>query len=61
MTSQAGRQTIIIHLLRNIFRIKANYGIKFGQLTKHNAKNTFHHKLCRKQGRETSSKTSFCF
>ena len=39
MTSQAGQQTITIHILRKISRSKGNQTIKFGQLVDYNKKN----------------------
>ena len=36
MTSQPGKQTIMIHILSNIPRSEGNQIIKFGQLTKYN-------------------------
>ena len=32
MTSQRGKQTLVIHVLPNILRSKGNQAIKFGQL-----------------------------
>ena len=32
MTSQPGKQTIVIHVLPNILRNKGNQAMKFGQL-----------------------------
>ena len=40
MTSQLGKQTIVI-VLPNILRNKDNQTIKFGQLRKYNMKNIF--------------------
>ena len=40
MTSQRGKQTIVI-VLPNILRNKDNQTIKFGQLRKYNMKNIF--------------------
>ena len=39
MTSQPGEQTIAIHILLNIARIKGNQAIKFGQLIGYNKRN----------------------
>ena len=44
MTSQPVKQTIAIHILPNILRIKGNRKIKFGQLKEYNMKNIFHEK-----------------
>ena len=41
MTSQAGHQIIIIHILPNIARSKGNQAMKRGQLIKYNVKNIF--------------------
>ena len=39
MTSQLGKQTILIEILSNILRSKDNQIIKFGQLIEYNMKN----------------------
>ena len=44
MTSQPGKQTIAIHTLPNISRIKGNQTMKFGQLTEYNLRNIFFEK-----------------
>ena len=41
MASQAGKQTIAIHILPNISRIKGNQEMKFDQLIEYNMKNPF--------------------
>ena len=41
MTSQTGKQTIVIYVLPNIIRNKDNRPIKFGQLREYNMKNIF--------------------
>ena len=56
MTSQPGLQTIAIHILPNISQSKGNQTMKFGQLIEYNKRNIFLQKLCRKWGRETSSR-----
>ena len=61
MTSQPGLQTIGINILRNISQSKGNHIMKFGQLTEYNKRNIFLQKLCRKWGRETSSRPPFMF
>ena len=38
MTSQFGKQTIVIHILLNISRSKGNQTIEFGQLIECNMK-----------------------
>ena len=42
MTSQPGKQTIAIHILPNISRIKGNQTMKFGQLIEYGMRNVFH-------------------
>ena len=42
-------------------RTKDNQALKFGQLTNHSMRNIFIQKLCRKSGRETSSRPLFFF
>ena len=54
MTSQPGKQAIVIHVLPNIVRNKDNQAIKFGQLREYNMKNIFIEKPCTKYGGETS-------
>ena len=61
MTSQPGWQAIAIHILPNISRSKGNQAMKLGQLTECTKRNIFHQKLCRKWGRETSSRPLFIF
>ena len=39
MTSQTGKQIIIIHMLHNIPRSKGKQTIRFGQITEYNVKN----------------------
>ena len=53
MTSQAGHQIIIIHILPNIPRSKGNQAMKC-QLIKYNVKNIFLQKSCGKRDRETN-------
>ena len=45
MTSQSWIQTVTIHILSSISRIKANQTMKFGQLLECNMKNIFLEKL----------------
>ena len=59
MTSQPSLQTIAIHILPNISQSKGNQTMKFGQLIEYNKRNIFLQKLCRKWGRETSSRPLF--
>ena len=61
MTSQPGLQTVAIQILSNISQSKGNQTMKFGQLIEYNKKNIFLQKLCRKWGRETSSRPLFIF
>ena len=44
MTSQPGKQTIVIHILPNILRSKNNQTMKFSQLIDYNTKNIFKEK-----------------
>ena len=55
MTSHPGYQTIAIHILPNISRSNDNQIMKLGQLTEYIKTNIFLQKLCRKQGKDTSS------
>ena len=41
MTSQAGLQTIAIHVLLNMSKSKGNQTMKFGQLLEYNKRNVF--------------------
>ena len=61
MTLQPGLQTIAIHILPNISQSKGNQTMKFGQLIEYNKRNIFLQKLCRKWGKETSSRPLFIF
>ena len=54
MTSQPGQQTIVIHILPNILRIKDNQTMKYGQLIEFSMRKTFLEKPCTKCGGETS-------
>ena len=56
MMSQPGLQAIAIHILPNISQSKGNQTMKFGQLIEYNKRNIFLQKLCRKWGKETSSR-----
>ena len=53
MTSQPGKQTVIIHILLNISRSKGNQTMKFGQLLQYNMRNIFLEKSHTKCGEET--------
>ena len=59
MTSQPSYQTITIHILSNISRIKGKQTMEFGQLIEYNKENTFLQNLYRKWGKETSSRPLF--
>ena len=48
MTSQPSYQTITIHILSNISRIKGKQTMEFGQLIEHNKETTFLQNLYRK-------------
>ena len=61
MTSQCGLQAIAIHISPNISQSKGNQTMKFGQLIEYNKINIFLQKLCRKWGKETSSRPLFIF
>ena len=61
MTSQPGLETESIHILSNISQSKGNQTMKFGQLVDYNKRNIFLQKLCRKWGKETSSRPLFIF
>ena len=54
MTSQPGKQTIVIHVLPNILRNSDYKAMKFGQLREYNMKNIFLEKPYTKFGGETS-------
>ena len=41
MTSQPGKQTVVIHISRYISRNKDNETMKFGQLIKYNVRKNF--------------------
>ena len=61
MMSQPGLQAIAIHILPDISQSEGNQIMKFGQLIEYNKRNIFLQKLCRKWGRETSSRPLFIF
>ena len=54
ITSQHGKQSIIIHILLNISGIKDNQTMKLGKLTEYKKTNYFLQKSCWKWGRETT-------
>ena len=53
MTSQAGQQTVVIHILPNVSRSKSNLRMKFGQLRESSIRKTFLEKSYIKYDRET--------
>ena len=61
MVSQPVQQTITIHILPNVSRIKGNETMKFAQVIEYSKKNVFLQKSCKKRGRETSSRRLFAF
>ena len=62
ITSQSGIQTITTYILPNISRSKGNQKMRLGQLIiEHNLRIIILQKLCRKWGRETSSRSLFVF
>ena len=61
MTSQPGLKAIGIHILPNISQGKGSQTMKCGQLIEYNNRNIFPQKLCRKWGKETSSRPLFIF
>ena len=61
MTSQSALQTKAIHILPNISQSKGNQTMKFGQLMEYKKSNIFLQKLCKKWGKETSSRPLFIF
>ena len=54
MTSQPRKQTMAIHILPNISRIKGNQIMKFGQLIQYDMRNTFLEKTYAKCSGETT-------
>ena len=54
MTSQPEKQTIVIHILPNISRSKANQTMKFGQLIKYIMRHIFLEKSYTKWSGKTS-------
>ena len=61
MASQPGLQTSAIRILPNISQSKGNKTMKLGQLIEYNKRNIFLQQLCRKWGKETSSRSLFIF
>ena len=56
MTSQPGKQTIVIHILPNISRSNGNQTRKFGQLIEYNMTNIFIENSYTKCSVETSAR-----
>ena len=54
MTSQTGKQIIVIHLLPNISRSKGNQAMKLAQLMIYDMRNIFHEKWYTKCGGKSS-------
>ena len=48
--AQRGKQTIALHILKNISRSKDNQAMKFGQLIEYNTRNMFLEKSYKKCG-----------
>ena len=61
MKSKLGWQTFVIHILPNISLIKDNQAMNLSQLVEYKNRSIFLQKSCRKWGRETSSRSLFCF
>ena len=59
MTSQPGLQAIAMHILPNIPQSKGNQTVKFGQFIEYKKINIFLQNLCRKWGRDTSTRPLF--
>ena len=59
MTSETGYQTIVIHMLPNIWRSKGNHTMAFGQLIEYNIRNIVLEKSYTKCGEETKSQTFY--
>ena len=55
MTSQPGKQTIVIHILLNVSRSKGSQTMKVGHLIEHNMGSIFLEKSYAKCGGETIS------
>ena len=54
MTSQPGKQTIIMYILPNISSSRGNQTMKFGQLIEYDMKNIFLENSCIKYVEKTS-------
>ena len=60
MTSQPGKQTIVIHILPNISSKNGNQTMEFGQLIEYNIRNIILEKSYTKCGWETSPTPFSC-
>ena len=58
MTSQAGKQIIMVHTLPNISRSRGNQSMKFGKFIEYNMRNSFLEKSYTKCGAGTGLRTS---
>ena len=58
MTSQAGKQIIVMRTLPNISRSKSNQTMKFGQFIEYSMRNIFLEKSYTKCGTATGLRTS---
>ena len=61
MAPQSGFQIIAIYILPNISQSKVNQTMKFGQIIEYNKRNIILKILCKKWGKETSSRPLFIF
>ena len=59
MTSQAGENTIAVHILPNVSRCKSNQEMKSGQLIEYNTRNIFVEKSYTKWAGETIPRPLF--
>ena len=59
MTTHPGKQTITIHILFNISRIKGNQTMKFGKLIECNMRDIFLEKSYKKYAGENFSQTLY--
>ena len=59
MTPQPGKQTIAVHTLPNILRIKGNQTMTFGQLLEYDTRKNFLEKSYSKCGGETIPRPFF--
>ena len=57
MTSETGKETIVMHILPNISRSKGNQTVKFGQLIEYNKRNISLKKIFLKMRKRNYSQT----